>query len=179
MYKRLIIVLLAASLVFAGLFASQYLQNQSIKRSMLGQYVIAQHNISGHLNNAVEYHLAGDNSDFIISLQNVAGEFRAVDSIIAPGSLLGLHTKASGLMYTIHANQMNFINNSLDKAVNDELYDEDLNRIISFTEAMAYYADLLNYDELVLGNSPARIVNRIDDKLEQTSQLHSGKNFEQ
>lgn len=179
MYKKLTIVLLAASMVFAGLFVSQYLQNQNIKRGMLGQYVIAQHNISAHLNDAVERHLANDYNAFIINLQNAAGEFRTVDNIIAPGSLLGQHTNASDLMYTIHANQINFINNSLDKAVNDELNDEDLSRIISFAEAMAHYAGLLNYNEIVPGNNPDRIVSSIDNKLDQTSQLYTGNNFEQ
>jgi len=178
-YKKLTIILLAASLVFAGLFVSQYLQNQNIKRGMLGQYVIAQHNISAHLNDAVEHHLSGDNYAFIINLQNAAGDFRTVDNIIAPGSLLGQHTNASDLMYTIHANQMSFINDSLNKAVNDELNDEDLNKIFSFTEAMEYYANLLDYNEIVPGNSPDRIVSSIDDKLDQTSQLYTGNTFEQ
>ncbi len=177
MYKKLAIVLLAASLVITGLFINQYFQNQNIKRDLLGQYVIAQHNISGYLNDAVGYHLSGSNEYFIISLQKASGEFRAVDNIIAPGSLLGQHTNATDLMYTSHANQMSFVNDSLGMAVNNDLSEEDLRRIISFAEAMAYYTGLLDYGELIPGRSPDQIVSRIDDKLEQTSQLYTGNDF--
>jgi len=179
LYKWLTIILLIANLVLAGLFINQYQQNQNIKQSMLGQYIIAQHNISDHLNDAVEHHIAGNNNAFITSLQKTAGEFRAIDKIIAPESLLGRHINSSDLMYTIHANQMNFINESLDKAVKDNLNDEDLSRIITFAEAMEYYAGLLDYNKLVPGNRPDRIISRIDDKLEQTSQQYTGYVFQQ
>ena len=171
MYKKLSIILLAASLVMTGLFVSQYVQNHNIKRDLLGQYVIVQHNISGYLNDAVSCQRSGNKESLIISLQKASGEFRAVDNIM---SLLRRHTSATDVMYTIHASQMAFVTNSVDKAVKDDLSEEDLRRIISFAEAMTHYAGLLDYDALIAGSSPDQIVSRIDDKLEQTSQLYTG-----
>lgn len=179
MYKKLTILLLATTLIITGLFVNQYLQNQNIKRDLLGQYIVAQHNISSYLINAVYYHQAGNNENFITILYNIVGEFRAVDNIIAPGSLLGRHTNASDLMYTIHSSQKNFIMNTLDKAINEELSDEDINRIISFAEAMELYADLLDFEEIIPGNSPGQIINLINDKLNQARQLHTGSDFDQ
>ncbi len=80
-------------------------------------------------------------------------------------------------MYTIHLSQKNFIADSFEKAVKEDLSDEDANRIISFAAAMEYYADLLDYDEIIPGNSPGQIVSRIDERLDQVSQLSADNGF--
>lgn len=68
MYKKLAIILLAANLVVAGLFINRHFQNINIQRDFLGQYIVAQHNISGYLNDAAGYYLGGNTEDFIINL---------------------------------------------------------------------------------------------------------------
>lgn len=179
MYKKIVIALLAINLIIAALFVSQYLQNQNIKRNLLGQYVLAQHNISSNLNDAVVYQQAENNQNFIISLHKAASEFQTVDIIIESNSLLGQYTDASDLMYTIHSSQMDFIADSLDRAVNEELNNEDINRIISFEEAMEYYTDLLDYDVIIPRSSPGRIISRIDDKLDRVRHFYSSGDFDQ
>lgn len=102
-----------------------------------------------------------------------------MDYIISPESFIGQHTGASGLMYTIHSRQKDFVSGSLEKAVTEELSKEDINRIISFAAAMEHYADLLDYDEIIPGSSPDRIISRIDEILDQVSQSYTGNDFEQ
>lgn len=178
MYKKLAIILLAVNLVVSGLFINRHMQNLNIRRDLLGQYIVAQHNISTYMNDAAGYYRDGNTEDFVINLHKTAGEFQAVDYIISPGSLLGQHTEASGLMYTIHSSQKDFVSGSLEKVVTEELSEEDSIRIISFAAAMKHYADLLDYYEIIPGSRPDQIVSRIDEILGQVSQAYGGSEFE-
>lgn len=162
MYRKLTILLVITNLITVIFLVLQYNENKVVKRDILGQYIMSQHSINSHLNNALEHYHDGNMEGFKDNLYLTSKEFLVVTKILGEGNPIGRHLSIPDSIWTSHWSDMNFINLSYQKALRGELSKEEIEEVNSYSKKMNLITEKLHYEKLISGKSAKQIVEKIE-----------------